>query len=97
MSGTLPIKNSGWCLLRAFSAHAQYPVLDNFVYATTSPVYVAVHGAPLRAPADARFFEAWIEHLQKTTAAYPDWNSASEKAAVLQKLEEARAAYQRLE
>ena len=97
VSGTLPIKSSGWCLLRAFSAHAQYPVLDNFVYATTSPVYVAVHGAPLRAPADARFFEAWIEHLQKTTAAYPDWNSASEKAGVLQKLEEARAAYQRLE
>ena len=97
VSGRLLIKNSGWCLLRAFSAHAQYPVLDNFVYATTSPVYVAVRGAPLRAPADARFFEAWIEHLQKTTAAYPDWNSASEKTGVLQKLEDAHAAYRRLE
>jgi dipeptidyl aminopeptidase/acylaminoacyl peptidase len=97
VSATLPIGQSGWCLLRAFTARAQYPVLDNFVYATTSPVYVAVRGAPLRSAADARFFEAWIEHLQKTTAAYPDWNSASEKAGVLQQLEAAHAAYQRLE
>src|SRR5438477_189755 len=40
VSGTLPIVSSGWCVLRAFTAKAEYPVLDNFVYATTSPVYV---------------------------------------------------------
>ncbi|HYB34146.1 MAG TPA: CehA/McbA family metallohydrolase [Steroidobacteraceae bacterium] len=97
VSGTLPIATSGWCLLRAFTAKAEYPILDNFVYATTSPVYVSVRGAPLRSPDDARFFEAWIDHLAATTAAYPDWNSAGEKAAVLQKLQDARAVYQRLE
>ena len=50
-SGTLPIGASGWCLLRAFTAHAEYPVLDNFVYATTSPVYVTVAGRAPRSPA----------------------------------------------
>jgi hypothetical protein len=97
VNGTLPISSSGWCVLRAFTARAEYPVLDNFVYATTSPVYVSVRGEKLRSPADARYFEAWIDHLLATTAAYPDWNSAAEKAGVLQKLRDARAVYERLE
>jgi hypothetical protein len=58
---------------------------------------VSVRGAPLRSPEDARFFEAWIDHLYTTTASYPDWNSPAEKAAVLQKLQEARTVYQRME
>jgi hypothetical protein len=95
--GSLPLTQSGWCLLRAFSAQAEYPVLDNFVYATTSPVYVSIAGARPHSPEDARFFAAWIAHLRETTAAYPDWNSAGEKAAVLQKLDEAHAVYERLE
>jgi len=45
---------------------------------------------------DARFFEAWIDHLLKTTSAYPDWNSTAEKAAVLRQLQEARSVYERL-
>jgi hypothetical protein len=95
--GQLPLAGSGWCLLRAFTARAEYPILDNFVYATTSPIYVSIAGARPRSPTDARFFEAWIDHLHDTTAAYPDWNSPGEKAAVLQKLSEARAVYEQLE
>lgn len=93
----LPLAASGWCLLRTFSAHAEYPVLDNFVYATTSPVYVTLGEQPPHSPEDARFFIAWIEHLTATTAAYPDWNSAVERAAVLQQLATARAVYERLQ
>jgi len=96
-SGRLPIAASGWCLLRAFTARAEYPVLDNFVYATTSPIYVVVGGQPPRSPEDARYFAAWIDHLLETTAAYPDWNSPAEKAGVLEKLTKARAVYERLE
>ena len=95
--GSVPIAHSGWCLLRGFTTHAEYPVLDNFVYATTSPVYVTVRGEQPRSPADAHFFVAWIEHLRTATAAYPDWNSPSEKAAVLQKLDQARAVYAALQ
>ena len=83
-------------MLRAFSAKAEYPVLDNFVYATTSPVYVSIAGAPARSPEDARYFAAWIEHLAQVTAAYPDWNSPAEKADVLARLAAAKAVYERL-
>jgi hypothetical protein len=93
LSGSVSIQRSGWCVLRAFTAHAEYPVLDNFVYATTSPVYVTVRGEKARSPADAAFFGGWIEHLRKVTAAYPDWNSEAEKAAVLGELDQARAVY----
>ncbi|HEY2275261.1 MAG TPA: CehA/McbA family metallohydrolase [Steroidobacteraceae bacterium] len=96
-SGTLPVEMSGWCVLRAFTDRAEYPILDNFVYATTSPIYITVGGEKPRSPDDARFFEAWIDHLVQTTSAYPDWNSADEKAAVLGELAQARAVYQRLE
>ena len=37
-SGTLDLRQSGWCLLRASTDGARYPVLDNYVYATTSPI-----------------------------------------------------------
>jgi Tol biopolymer transport system component len=97
VGGTLLLETTGWCVLRAFTARAEYPILDNFVYATTSPIYVSVGGEPPHSPEDARFFEAWIEHLARTTDAYPDWNSPAEKAAVLARLEQARAVYQRLE
>lgn len=97
VSGTLRLERSGWCVLRAFSARAEYPILDNFVYATTSPVYVAVGGARPRSPQDARFFAAWIDHLSETTRAYPDWNSQAERDAVLAQLASARSVYQSLE
>jgi hypothetical protein len=93
LSGSIAIEHSGWCVLRAFTAHAEYPVLDNFVYATTSAVYLTVGGAKARSPEDASFFRAWVEHLRKVTAAYPDWNSEAEKAAVLRELDEAQAVY----
>ena len=97
VSGTVPIGGSGWCLLRAFTAAAEYPILDNFVYATTSPVYVSVRDERPRSSEDARYFEAWIDHLLETTSAYPDWNSQAEKAAVLKELRGARAVYERLD
>jgi Tol biopolymer transport system component len=97
VTGKLPLRDSGWCVLRAFTANAEYPVLDNFVYATTSPIYVSLLGARPRSPEDARFFEAWIDHLIETTSGYPDWNSPAEKTAVLERLRASRAVYQQLE
>ena len=38
------LNESGWCVLRAWSDKAEYPVMDNYAYATTSPVYVTIGG-----------------------------------------------------
>ena len=97
VKGEVSLRASGWCVLRAFTAHAEYPVLDNFVYATTSPVYVSIAAQAPRSSEDARYFSAWIAHLAQVTDAYPDWNSPQEKARVLAQLAAAGAVYQKLQ
>jgi len=97
VAGTLPLQESGWCVLRAWSDRDEYPVLDNYVYATTSPVYVTIGGKAPRAPEDAKYFAAWIQRTIEATSQYPDWNSAEEKAYVLKRLAEAKAIYEKLE
>jgi TolB protein len=96
-AGSLPMKESGWCVLRASSDAAEYPVLDNYVYATTSPVYVTVSGKAPRSPEDAKYFSAWIARTIDVTAHYPDWNSPAEKEYVLKRLAEAKAIYEKLQ
>src|SRR5208282_4254298 len=63
VTGTIPVSESGWCVLRASSDQAEYPVLDNYVYATTSPIYVTVLGKAPHAPEDAEYFAAWIDRV----------------------------------
>jgi len=93
-SGAIPLKESGWCLLRAWSDKAEYPVMDNYAYATTSPVYVTIGGKRAYAKEDAEYFEAWIDRTMEITDKYPDWNSADEKKYVMKRLAEARAVYE---
>jgi hypothetical protein len=95
-NGVIPIKESGWCLVRASSDLAEYPVLDNYVYATTSPIYVMIAGRKARSPEDAKYFVAWIERVIDTTSKYPDWNSEAEKRLVIKRLVEAKAVYEGL-
>jgi TolB protein len=94
VSGTILLKESGWCVLRASSDKAEYPVLDNYVYATTSPIYVTIGGKRPRSPEDAKYFAAWIERMIEVTGKYPDWNSPAEKEYVMGRLREARTIFQ---
>jgi hypothetical protein len=84
-------------VLRASSDAARYPVLDNYVYATTSPIYLTVAGRTPRSAPDARYFRAWIDRVTEATAAYPDWNSEAEKRGVLGRLAQAGSVYEALE
>jgi len=96
-SGTIPVQESGWCVLRAWSEKAEYPVMDNYPYATTSPIYVNVAGAKPRSREDAKYFAAWIARTIAITAAYPDWNSPQEKELVMRRLNDAKQIYENLE
>jgi hypothetical protein len=84
-------------VLRASTDRARYPVLDNYVYATTSPVYFTVAGRNVASAPDARYFRSWIDRITESVTAYPDWNSAAEKQRVLDRLAQARAVYARLD
>jgi hypothetical protein len=92
--GTIALEESGWCVLRAYSDKAVYPLLDNYAYATSSPVYVTIAGQKPRSREDARYFAAWIGRVLEITQAYPDWNSPEEKKLVLERLRAAKAVYE---
>jgi hypothetical protein len=93
VDGSIPLDASGWCVLRAFSDKAEYPILDLYPYATTSPVYVSVADAPVRSAADAAYFVAWIDRLVAAARSNTSWNTGAEKESVLSMLQEARTKY----
>jgi hypothetical protein len=94
---TIPISHSGWCVLRAWSERPEYPILDLYPYATTSPIYVTVEGSTLERSADAAYFVAWIDRLIDGAKSNQDWNSEGEKNAVLGDLTSARKIYLQME
>jgi hypothetical protein len=96
-TGAIPVKESGWCVLRAWSEKPAWPVMDNYVYATTSPIYVAIAGQKAKSPEDAKYFAAWIARTMETTEKYPDWNSAGEKEMVINRLAAAKAIYEQMQ
>ena len=93
VDGLFPLEASGWCVLRAFSDRAEYPILDLYPYATTSPVYVSVAGAPVRNAADAAYFVAWIDRLIVGARSSTSWNTEAEKESVLATLQDAKNKY----
>jgi TolB protein len=96
VEGKLPVESSGWCLLRAFSDKAEYPILDLYLYATTSPIYVDVAGAPLRNTEDAVYFVAWMGRLITAAQSSTAWNTKAEQQAVLSMFQEARQKYENI-
>ena len=93
---TISIESSGWCVLRAFTDKAEYPILDLYAYATTSPIYISVAGAPLHSPADASYFVAWVDRLIAATRSNTSWNTDAERQSVVNSLEDAKKTYQAL-
>jgi TolB protein len=91
--GSMLLSQTGWCLLRTFSDRPEHPVLDDYVYATTSPIYVSVAGSTPSAHDDAAFFVTWIDRLAEAAQRNHDWNTEEEKRAVLQTLDQARQVY----
>jgi Tol biopolymer transport system component len=93
VKGTIPISQTGWCVLRASSDKPEHPVLDDYVYATTSPIYVRVAGSVPKPAEDAAYFIAWIDRLAEAAKANRYWNTTAERASVLQMLDQARQVY----
>jgi hypothetical protein len=93
---SISISESGWCLLRAFSDKPEYPLLDLYPYATTSPVYIEVAGSAPNRQNDAAYFEAWIDRMAEAAKSNHDWNNEAEKSDVLEQLSRAHKIYEGL-
>ena len=93
VNDTISISRSGWYLLRAYSDKSEYPVLDIYPYATTSPIYVTVAGSAVKPGLDAAFFVAWIDRLTEKVKSDKDWNTEAERESVIDLLSHARSIY----
>jgi hypothetical protein len=94
-SSELPVTKSGWCVLRALADKPEYPVLDLYPYATTSPIYITVGGNSVKSANDAKYIEAWIDRLIEAADANTNWNTQGEKESLMNLLQDARAIYSR--
>ena len=92
---TIAVAASGWYTVRAWSRAARHPVLDSYYpFATTSPVYVIVGGAPIRAPGDVAYLLRWTNRLDSLARASDAWNTPGERDVVLDQIARARAVYE---
>src|SRR5437660_12694990 len=73
--GALRTSATGWCILRAASDKPEYPALDQYPYATTSPIYIRVDGSTPHPTDDASYFIAWIDQLIAGAEGHKDWNT----------------------
>ena len=94
--GEVAIEKSGWCLVRASSDKSEYPILDNHVYGTTSPIYVTVDGKKPASREDAEYFVRWMDRTMAMASKYAYWNSDAEKEIALKRLGEAKKIYESL-
>jgi TolB protein len=90
---TIAVERSGWYTLRAWSTQARHPVLDIYPFATTSPIYVTVAGAPVRSPEAAAYFVRWIDRLDSLARASTAWNSDAERESTLGRFAAARKVF----
>src|SRR5262249_7106743 len=90
---SLSIDQSGWGVAPALGGRPREPVLDLYPFASTSPVYLSVGGAPVRSRPDALFFVQWIDRAEQAMESRPGWNSSAEREAVRALLGRARAVY----
>jgi TolB protein len=95
--GSIPISQTGWCVLRASSDGPEHPVLDDYIYATTSPIYVSMTGSTSKPADDDAYFIAWIDRLAEAAKANQNWNTTAERVSVLQMLDQARQVYVNLQ
>lgn len=86
----VPVAESGWYVLRAYSDRSEMPVLDLYPFASTSPIYVRVGDQPVRSADDAAFFVRWIDRIKAVARASTAWNTSGEQADVLQMLSRAQ-------
>ena len=89
----VPVRGSGWYLLRARAERPAYPILDFYPYATTSPIYLDMPGGLPPDPVDAAYFVAWLDRVIGDAESRNDYRTAAERKATIDYLRKARDHY----
>ena len=87
----IPIRESGWILLRAINEKPHPLVQDLYTYATTNPVWIELEDNPASVDKqNVDYFVRWLEKIQDYVAQHSDdFNAEWEKAFILADTEQA--------
>jgi hypothetical protein len=85
-------RKSCWFALRVQGPRDPW-VIDDAVFAHTSPVYVTVDGAPRRSAEDAAYFVEWIDRLIAMTQMKGRFESDADRDAVIAEFRAGQAYY----
>ncbi len=92
----IPVEESSWLTLQAYSSRPTHPIDDGFPQATTNPIWIIVSGQPVRSRESAEYFVRWIDKLTSMAEAHPGWRSQKEKDHVLSQFKAAKEVYENL-
>lgn len=91
--GSVPVREDGWLLLRAWNDEPSPDVFDLYPYATTNAVFIDVAGSELACGSDADYFIAWLDNMRDNATGHPDYNTDQERRTVLGHIAAARAIF----
>jgi TolB protein len=77
------VTTNSWFLARASTNGPRAPVPADYLFASTSPIYVTVGNAPPSCREEAEYFLRWINVLSQRLRADSSWNTPSERERTL--------------
>jgi Tol biopolymer transport system component len=93
ITGKIAVRESGWVLLRAWSAGGHVDLFDLYPYASTNPIFLFGGTKPATRAASAAFFVTWIDRLEKLIRQSTSFRDESERVQVLNDILRAREYY----
>lgn len=93
IDGSVPVREDGWLLLRAWNDESSPDVFDLYPYATTNAVFTDVANNERACGSDADYFIAWLDDLRDNTVGHPDYNTEQERRTVLDNIAAAKAIF----
>lgn len=81
-SGYIKVERSGWLAARVTGGDNVHLLLDSFVYAHTSPVYLQKGDQKPQSPEDARYFVKWMDRVSQMLDASDNFNTPQQKTEV---------------
>jgi len=95
-SGEIDVDRSGWLAARVTGPEKQHLLLDSFVYAHTSPIYVQKGAATPRSAEDARYFVKWMDRVLRLIDERNDFDTPEQRKIVESVYSRARTIFSRM-
>jgi TolB protein len=89
----VPLPASGWIAARVTGPSNVHWLMDSYVYAHTSPIYVVKGNEAPSSPEDARYFVRWIDRVLQLLEESDAFDTARQKTEVIELWRRGREVY----